>query len=346
MEEEQTFSLGNLDSDDEYTINEEIDEQEEQYSEDITEIIEESSEEESNEVEELNEESEEVKETEEEVSYSPFLDPLVDEGILIRIEDKEYDFTSPEVTKELIEDTLNYRDSERIAQLPEVLQQVFELAKLGEDPMNAFQTLNTFDYSQIDLEDVDTQKELVKDYLMDKFPNLSSERLTKKLQDMEDLGDLEDEAKDAQSYFIEKDELTKAEYVEQVKLANQEAVVRQEQEVATYKKLINDSEGFAGLKFTSNQQKSEFERYCFERGKDGLTQYERETMKAEDKMTQAFYTFNKYGFKSIEKKAKSDAVVEQKKILKRFTDMNSKSNKVSQREVERPNKGFSLGNID
>src|SRR6478736_496444 len=161
-EEQEEFSLGSLDETPEYVNQEEeTHEQEELYSEDVTDLEEEPDTEEYSEDEELDEEESESEEVDE-VSYTPFVEPFIEEGILYADPEKEYD-DSPEGFQEIIQDTVDYRVGEFVSQLPEVLQQVFELAQLGEDPMEAFAQLNGFDYSQIDLEDESTQRELTKD---------------------------------------------------------------------------------------------------------------------------------------------------------------------------------------
>lgn len=340
--EEEVFSLGSLDETPDY-VEQENDEQEEQYSEDVSEVYEEQDSEEYSEDEEFDEEGEEV-EDEDEVSYTPFLLPLVEEGILWVDPEKEYD-DSPEGLNEVFLDNAHHVLEETISQLPEVLQQVFELAQLGEDPMQAFQTLNSFDYESIDLEDVSTQKELTKDYYRDKFPNWSEDKLSKHVQNLEDLDELSGEAVEAQEYFVEKTQAEKEAYIERIQAREEQIRYQQEQEVATYNRIIEEADGFAGLSFTSARQKLEFKKYCFERGEDGLTQYERETKAPEDALTKAFYSFNRYSFDSVERKARTNAYVEQQKVLKRVKDKNAVSGKVSSRQIDKPSKGFVLGDI-
>lgn len=348
MEEENVFSLGDLDGQD-YSENNQENEQEELYSEDATEITENSDNEEYSEDEELVEESESEEIDEEEVgeddiSYTPFVEPLIEEGLLWVDPEKEYD-DSPEGFQEILLDTVNHRLAEAVEQLPEVLQQVFELSQLGEDPMTAFQQLNSYDYSQIDMEDEGNQESLVRDLYAEKFPNWSEEKLERHIQNLKDLGEIEGEAKDAQGYFIEKTAAEKEAYIEQVRAEREAELARAEQEVQTYRQLIEEADGFAGIQFTSNRQKADFDRYCFERGEDGLTQYERESKVPTDALTLAWYKFNNFGFETIKKKARSEAYVEQKKVLARVKDRNASSNRTSNRPVERPSKGFSLGDI-
>lgn len=340
--EEEVFSLGGLDDTPDYVEQTEDNEQEELHPEDVSEIYEEQDSEEYSEDEEFDEEeSEEVED--DSISYTPFVEDLIEDGVLYVDEDKEYDDT-PEGFQEIIEDTINHRLGEVVSQLPEVLQQVLELAQLGEDPYTAFQNLNPFDYSQVDLEDESTRRSLVEDYYRENL-GWSDEKIAKRIQTLEDLDELGEEAQEAQNFFIQKTEAEVEAYQESVRQANEEAYYRQQQEVEQYNRLIDESRGFKGLEFTSNQDKESFRAYCFDKGRDGLTQYERDTMNAEDKMAQAFYTYKKFGFESIEKKARSSAYVEQKKVLARYKDRNASSNASKGIEVERPSKGFKLGKI-
>lgn len=347
MEEENVFSLGDLDGSD-YSENNQEDEQEELYSEDATEIIEDSDNEEPSEDEEFDEEGEEEIDEEEvgedDISYTPFVEPLIEEGFLYVDPEKEYD-DSPEGFQEIIYDTVNHRIAEAVAELPEVLQQVFELSQLGEDPMTAFAQLNSFDYSQIDMEDEGNQESLVRDLYSERFPNWSEERIEREITDAKDLDKLTLLAQDAQEYFIEKTAQEKEEYIEQTRARQEALIAQQEAEVESFRNIIAESDGFAGIDFTSNRQKADFDRYCFERGEDGLTQYERESKVPTDALTLAWYKFNNFGFETVKKKARSEAYVEQKKVLARVKDKNATSNRVATRAVERPSKGFSLGDV-
>jgi hypothetical protein len=346
MAEEQNFSLGELDETPDYINQEEENEQEELHPEDVTEGYQESDSEEFEEDEEHDEEDldEDYEEEVEDdgISYTPFVEPLLEDGILWIDEDKEYD-DSPEGFQEILQDTINYRLQEVLEGLPEEALQLIEVAQNGGDIREAFETFNSFDYSQIDLEDTDNQRNLVKDYYEEKFPNWSADRLEKAIQTAEDLDDLAELAQEAQGYFIEQSEGEREAYMEQVRAAQEEREAQQYQEIMEYHKLIDESTGFEGLEFTSNRDKEEFKRYCFEKGKDGLTQYERDTQHAENRMTQAFYTYKGFGAGYIEKKARTNAYIEQKRILSRVKDKNASNNKLGSREIDRPSKGFNLG---
>lgn len=346
------FNMSFLNEENEETTQES--ETESLYDEDVTVL---DSEEDLSELDETEEEPEELEDEESEeledeedfeVSYTPFVEPLIESGLLYIDEDKEYD-DSPEGFQEILQDTITHRLQETVSQLPEVLQKVFELSELGEDPRAAFENLNTFDYSQVDIEDVDNQKSLVEELVSSRFPEWSAERLTKYIQNLEDLGELEDEAKLAQEALIKSSEAQREEYEESVRLAREESIKAQEQEYNEYVSLIDNAEGFNGIKFTSNQQRDAFKKYTFERGEDGLTQYERETKAKEDQLSLAWIRFNKQNtMESIQRKAVTKASLEQKKILKRLgqEDRNAKSGKNYADRQAKPNSGFYVPSVE
>lgn len=347
MEEEQTFSLGSLDSVPDYVEQTEDNEQQEEFHpEDETEIIEESDSEESDEVEDFGEEGETEEIDDDGISYTPFLEPLIEDGILFIDENKEYE-DSPEGLNEIIQDTIEHRHQEFIQSLPEDYQKALEILQAGESLESVVEVFNSFDYESVDLEDLDTQREITKDYYRDKFPNWSDTKLEKYVQNLEDLEDLKEEAEEAKNHFIEKTANQKEQYYNSIKEREENTRLQVEAELNEYNKYISEAKGFKGLEFTSNKQREDFRAYCFNKGKDGLTAYERDTKGIENRLTQAFYTFNKFGFDNVAREAKTKAVIEQKKVLARInkTDKNTTSNKVTSRKESNPSKGFSLGNI-
>jgi hypothetical protein len=345
------FNMSFLNEQDEETTQES--ETESQYDEDVTILDEEGSDEKLDEVEEELELEEEVEEEYEEeeyddVSYTPFVEPLIEEGILYIDPEKEYD-DSPEGFAEILEDTVNYRFQEVLASLPEDAQRVIEVIQAGESLESALEVFNSFDYSQIDLEDVDTQRELTKDYLLEKFPKWSEERLNKELQNREDLDELKELAEEAQGYFVEKTEAQKEEYYEQVQARQQAAIEAQEQEINSYVQMIDEAEGFNGIRFTSNKQREEFKQYTLAKGEDGLTQYERDTKAKENQLALAWTVFNKGAtMESIQRQAVTKATVAQKKILARLgqQDKNAKSGKAYADRQARPKGDMFIPPID
>ena len=353
MEAENNFSLGSLDGEPEYER--ENYEQEEFYSEDEEADFEESDSEESFEdEEEFDFDDEEIEfsdideeEESDELSYEPFITPLLEEGYLYIDENKEYD-DSPEGLNQVILDTVEHRMQEYLGSLPEDYQRILEVIQAGESLDSALGTFNSFDYESVDLDDVDTQKEITKDYYRQIHTTWSEQKLDKHVQNLEDLDELAEEANDAKDYFVAQSEYQKQAYYEAVREREYYQQMQVQQEIEEYNDYIDNASGFKGLEFSSNRQREEFRSYCFDKGSDGLTQYERETKAdTETRLAQAFYTFNRFGFENIERKARTQAVVEQKKNLARFSksDKNTSSNRVGSRKSSRPSNGFELGDL-
>src|SRR6478736_3828382 len=108
-EEQEEFSLGSLDETPEYVNQEEeTHEQEELHPEDVTDLEEEPDTEEYSEDEELDEEESESEEVDsDEVSYTPFISPLIEDGVIWVNPEKEYD-DSPEGLNEIFVDNAQH----------------------------------------------------------------------------------------------------------------------------------------------------------------------------------------------------------------------------------------------
>lgn len=361
MAKEEQFSLGddflfdgdeqNIEFEDEYTDfsndeeDEDNEEQDEEYEEEGTEDSEESYEDEDSEQDDEEFEDSEEEQIEDELVYSPFVEHLIDEDVLFPIEDKEYE-DSPEGFRELIQDTATHMYESLIGSLPEEAQRLIEIAKAGGDLREALDVYDAFDYSQVDLEDEDVRRNLITDYYKEVFPNLDEKRLAKKVDILFELTDDEDEAKEAQEFFIAKTEKDKETYYESIKEQEKADYERQQAEIAQYNELISNVNGFKGLSFKSAQDKETFRAYCFDRGKDGKTQLEKDTMSPEERLAQAFFSYKKFNFDAVQRKAETKVTLAQKKALSRFQDKNASSGKSEGRRHTRPNDGtFSLGEI-
>ena len=256
----------------------------------------------------------------EEVNYSfkPLIEAMGEFGILDLEEDVEVE-DSAEALVENFEKTINsrverglneYKDS-----IPELGKQFLDYLEQGGDP-RAFIEAQTsdIDYNTLDLEDESNQKRVIKEWL--KTQDYSNDEIKETLQDYEDSMLLEKQAKLAIKK-LEKIESNKTaillkEQEEQNKIAQKQV----QEYISNVQTFIKGSTEIAGLAINQNE-KNTFEDYLFKRGKDGLTQYQRD-INADPQKTQvelAFLKFKKYDFSKVAKQAESSAAAKIRKNI-------------------------------
>lgn len=325
------------------TTEEQEQEEEEQHEE---ESQSEESQEDTTEGEESNDEQASTSEEEvdeDEVSYSGLIDHWVEAGVIPEDLDLEIE-DSEEGLVQIFEAVVEKKFDSLLDQLSPKARQLLEVELNGGDIEEAFTTFNDINYEDVDIEDEDVRKELLTDYYKEKFPKLSDDKIEKKVTNVIDLGEDTEEAQEAKDYFIEKQELIKKEYIEQLKAQQEEQEQLIQKQLDEYHGIIDKVDGFNGLNFTSKKEKEEFRAYLFDRGKDGLTQAERDDLNKETRLAKEFYKFKKFSFEHIEKKSKTKATVELKKLASRHQDPNATSSG-KQENTRRTNNGFKLGEL-
>lgn len=261
--------------------------------------------------EETTETKEEVEETkEEEYSFKPFMDIMIEHGVLDKVEGEELGETAEDlaeafettVTNRVIDGIDEYKDS-----IPELGKQFLEYLEKGGDPSKFIEAQSgPIDFATLDLTDESNQKNILREYL--KIQGYTYEEIKETLQDYEDGIILEKQAKLA----VKKLEKIQEKQTE-ILLKQQEEEVKQREKslneyVSNVQHIIKDSKTLAGLELTDKDRK-EFEPYLFRKGKDGLTQYQRD-LGENPVLTQAelaFLKFKKYDFAKAIKKGENEA---------------------------------------
>ncbi len=312
-------------------------------------------------VEETKEEETEVEETEEETaeedSILPFYKALNEElGIEMSEDvDKEYlDKGIPGLLSYLKDLTANTieQELEEIKSLGDgIMGNLYEYLKNGGKPETFVKTyLQAPDYSEIPIEGEDNiknQRMVVKDLL--EKEGYDAEDIKDKLESFDASGILEKEAKIAIKKLNKLVEKDKQDLIKEQAVANEE----RNKKVAEYwdnvEHTIKTSTDIGGLPIPETK-KTEFIKYLRERGKDGMTSYERELKT--DKfapMKAAYSQFLKHDYSTIKAKAKTEATKEIKKSLSKFTDTSGKLASKAKEKVEEGNKNdfsnFKLSNI-
>jgi hypothetical protein len=328
-------------TEEEYTTDE-TEDSDEEYEEEYDEEYEESDEEEDDEEDES--EYDEELEEDDDASYAPFVESLIEDGVLDWDGETEYD-DSPEGFRQMISDNVNSKVNDYLSSLPEDVQRLIEIGLQGGDVREAFTKFEEVDYSSANIEDEDVAKEMIRDFYASTNPKWNEGRINKQLEMLEDAGELEEEAKLAQEYLVERTEQSRQEYLASIQQQREAQEEEYYNELNAYASIIDNNDSLYGLPFSSKQEKEAFKQYVFVRGEDGKTQAERDDDDREVRLTKEYYKFKGFNFQSIERQAKTSNAIKLKKELSRFTDRNSKSNRS---DSSRPtsNGKFSLGSID
>ena len=203
-------------------------------------------------------------------SYLGVAESFAEDGILTPDPEKEYE-DSEEGFKEVIQDTVKAQfeatyglpDNEHLAYLAFIKQG-------GTNSQWLEQT--TFSYENLDLEDEDTQKELLtRQY---QAQGISETQIAKKIARLEAAGTLEEEAKDAQEFLVEKEKKEVEAFKAQTLKQEEEAKEQSKNYLVTLQKDIEGTETLAGIPLTPNLRKGLFAHLTKPVGPKGETQYQ------------------------------------------------------------------------
>lgn len=203
-------------------------------------------------------------------SYLDTAEGFVEEGILIPDPEKEYE-DSPEGFQEVIRDTVKAQfeatygseDGEHLAYLAFIKNG-------GTNQEWVAQT--TLSYADVDLEDEDTQKELLtRQY---QAQGISQAQITKKLTRLEANGTLEEEAKDAQEYLLAQEEEQAATFKAQALLDAQAREKAEADYLVTLQSDIEGTEVLAGIPLNPALKKGLYAHLTKPVGPKGETQYQ------------------------------------------------------------------------
>lgn len=251
--------------------------------------------------------SEEETEDGEKFSYKAFLSHLNDEGV-ISFEDKEDLPDTPEVVYESVKKTITDGINSYKESIPEEGQKFLDYLEKGGDPKRYIDTLQApIDLQAIDLDLESDQEKVLREYL--KTQDYTPEEIDETITDYKDNLLLDKQSKVAakklEKTFEKRNEIL---------LQEQEQVAEQQREqynnyINTINNGIDTSDSLAGLEVTK-AEKDSFKKYLLVRGKDGLTDYEREYQQdpVKTQLELAYLKFKKYDFGSAKKAGESAAV--------------------------------------
>lgn len=296
---------------------------------------------------------EEAGEPEEESDvYEDLINTLSDEkGILWYDPNKDYDqYKGEELFEVVLGDTVTKRVEDYKNGLGEKSLKLIEHLESG-GGFDSFVEINTqVDYSRVDTEDVNTQKALIEDHLLK--IGYDEEEVSERLQELEDLGKLEREAKTAQKFLskIQKEENDKI--VEAERIQKQATLKEQEDLFNDLRKNVESTKEIADIKLSDKQHKSLVDA-LFTPTKKGDDKAEKAkqvyyALAKIDKQTAlnaAFFIHSDFKFKEIEKKANTQLAKNLKKELNHYQDKNLTSKggdpiKNKDTDFKMPSKGY------
>jgi hypothetical protein len=275
--------------------------------------------------EQISPEMSDDSDEESEFSFSPLVNDLRDnEVLLVDDEDlKDFDPKSMESFKGLVTKSVDKLLQKKLDSIDPTAKRVLELAEKGADIREAFDvTAGLVDFDALDMEDRDNQVGLITDHLM--AQGFDEDYIEERISDLEDLDKLDREAAIAAKFLKkQQDESLKAyeKSIENDKLNRQKLY---EDEVKEVKKTIDSFDEIAGFKLTK-KDKEAFKDYLFKPvTKDGLTQADIDNS-TDNKLKKEFMSFKKFAFDKVEKKASTRISKEIEKNLSRYKDSNANS---------------------
>ena len=266
-------------------------EEEEETEEEEEEVIEEkktksTSKKNKQEIEETEEEEEEEEENEEESSQVTALFDAIAEEL-------SWEFTEEEAEDKpkTVEELVNYfKDVINEQSKPEYASE--EVAKLDEFVRNGgrledyFTVSTDIDFDNIDMEDENNQKLVLKELLAKK--GYSDKQITKKIERFEDAGVLEDESKDAIEELQEIAEKEKEQLLENQKKQKEEIMQRQQKFFDDVVGEIKSLDNIRGIKIPAKDKK-ELLAYIFKADANGKTQYQKDYSKSVRNLIESAY---------------------------------------------------------
>lgn len=259
------------------------------------------------------------KEASKEEGFEALTKTLIAEGILTATEELE---DTAESLNAAISNTVETKVDEYLAEIPEEYRTVIDHMRTGGDVNSYLQSKATIDYKNLDLENVEIQKTLVKADLEQQ--EYSVDEIEEKLKDYEDLEKLQKEATKVSKKFDKAQTQRLIEYDEAItaSLAKQEAEALTD--IDEVKKDIDSMEEIAGFKLTK-KRKEDFKKYLFDIDKNGETAASRTQKDNENRIKAHFMGFIGYNFSDLEKSVISKKSKDINKILSRYKDTQSVS---------------------
>ncbi len=290
------------------------------------EVEKESEEEEEVELEEVEEEKEESSTNEDDSEFfTTIINDGAEKGLFYYNPEKEYEGEPEDIFWEVQTDTLNKRfEDEYVNPIPEEYRSILAHLRLGKPLDDWVEAVKPTDYSKIDLEDESNQKSLVEDHLA--LTGMDEDDIKDALQEYEDGGTLEKNAKKALKY-LQKNEDKKAEiYEKQLEEEEKAQEELQKKEFDKFKSEVLSTEELGKRKLDKKEREKLLDHITKPVNKKGESQFVI-NQKSRDKQLQlAYLDMIGFDFSKIEKEATTKAASGLRAKLSKTTDINGKKN--------------------
>lgn len=311
---------------------------------------EESEEQEETEEEIVDETEESTEEQDDEGVYNTLANILIEEGVLIPKEDKEY--LDAEIgIKELVEDTAEFKFKQHVDSLENTeiregvtFKDFAEYIQNGGDPQYFIENVSQVDYRKVDIttdednleQSIETQKLVIRDKLL--LEELSEEEIDETISQYEESNMLEKQAKLSLKALVKKQDEEYTRMIEAQEEAKQARIVEMQKQDEMLKTTISSS------KEIPDGEKDAYYKYLtvpVKKDANGnlLTQYQLDTLDLNRRLEMAYVQF-KGGVKGIEKKVthKNNAKLKEKLSRLNLEDRNNSKSTDSFDEEVKPTK--------
>lgn len=279
--------------------------------------------------EEVEKEQEEEQEEEEQESESedPFIatiNHLAEKGLLSYDEDKEYEEEGEELLETVFNETLEKRfQEEYLDSIPEDYQSIIEHLKSGRTLDEWVDAVKPTNFDSINIEDESNQKQLIEDHLA--LTGMDDEDIKERLQELEDLGTLEKNARTAVKYLKKNEEGKVKQYEQELAQSNKQQEERQAASLEDFKKTVLSTEDIKGFKLPDQSQRQELLDYITKPANSkGESKYVQETKDINTQLALAYMAMKKFTFNDLKKAVETKAVSGLRKSLSRITDTNAR----------------------
>ena len=191
------------------------------------------------------------------------------------------------------------------------------------------QQTSEIDYDNIDLEDENNQKKVIKDYLQKS--GFSEEQINRKINRFEEAGMLEDEAKDNADLMKEYIKNEKEQMAEQQRQQQEEYENRQKELITNITDNINNLTEVRGINVPAEDRKKLLD-YAFKTDANGQTQFQKDYAKNATKSFIETAYFSMKGdalLNSAKHSGESSAINKLKQTLKTSTKRNRSTNEMN-----------------
>lgn len=193
----------------------------------------------------------------------------------------------PSTPEELVEYFQNVIEENSVPQYAsEEVEALDNFVKNGGNLREYFQIDGEIDLEEIDLEDENNQKLIVKEFLKEK--GFSAKQIEKKLTKYEDAGLLEDEAEDASEALKEIREQKKQQLLKDQEKQAQESKKRQQEYFNSVVNEIKGMDNIRGIKIPEKDKKVLLD-YIFKPDADGQTMFQKDWSKSVKNLLETAY---------------------------------------------------------